>query len=233
MKLASVAVVAASVTALGTPLAAPRAAAAPCPDVDVVFARGTGEPAGVGVIGQAFVDALRADLRDGLQRSDPGDEATDLSVYPVNYPASRDYATAVAGVADAAAHVAEVAAACPATKVVLGGYSQGAGVVALLTSDGGAVGAPALPGLPPPLSPELADRVAAVALFGKPSAAALSAENMPQITAGPAFAAKIIDLCVDGDPICSANPNASIVPHLLYGVNGMAAQAADFAAARL
>jgi hypothetical protein len=29
-----------------------------CVDVDVVFARGTGEPAGVGQVGQAFVDSL-------------------------------------------------------------------------------------------------------------------------------------------------------------------------------
>lgn len=189
----------------------------------MVFARGTGEPSGVGVIGQSFVDALRSDV---------GDAGT-IGVYGVNYPASRDYATAVEGVIDAGNHVRAVVADCPATKVVLGGYSQGAGVIALLTSDGTSVGSPALPGLPEPLSPHLADRVSAVALFGKPSTTALSAENMPAITAGPLFAGKTIDLCVDGDPICSVDPNASIVPHLLYGVNGMAAQAADFAAARL
>jgi len=36
---------------LVTLVGAPAAAADPCPDVDVVFARGTGEPMGVGVIG--------------------------------------------------------------------------------------------------------------------------------------------------------------------------------------
>lgn len=210
------------VLAAATLVTAPAATATPCPDVDVVFARGTGEPPGVGVIGQAFVDALRTDLGDDT-----------LGVYAVDYPASRDYATAVAGVADAANHVRDLASACPAAKMILGGYSQGAGVTALLTSDGAAVGSPALPGLPAPLGPELAGRVAAVVLFGKPSSTALSAEGMPQIVPGPAFAGRTIDLCVDGDPICSANPNTSIVPHLLYGVNGMASQAADFAAARL
>ncbi|WP_235626987.1 cutinase family protein, partial [Mycobacterium tuberculosis] len=30
-----------------------------CPDVEVVFARGTGEPPGVGGIGEDFIDALR------------------------------------------------------------------------------------------------------------------------------------------------------------------------------
>lgn len=219
MRIASGAALVASLTVAPW---APAAQASPCPDVALVFARGTGEPPGVGVIGQAFVDALRSDLG-----------GRSLDVYPVNYPASREYATAVAGVADAGNHVRDVVAACPATKIVLGGYSQGAGVIALLTSDGGALGSPALPGLPAPLSPDLAGRVAAVALFGKPSSAALAAENMPQINPAPAFAGKTIDLCVDGDPVCSVNPNASIVPHLLYGVNGMASQAADFAASRL
>lgn len=201
----------------------PVALATPCPDIDVVFARGTGEPAGVGVIGQAFIDALRSDI---------GDRGT-VEVYPVNYPASRDYRTAVEGVADAGNHVRDVAATCPDTKMVLGGYSQGAGVIGLLTSDGSAVGSDALPGLPAPLPPEVGEQVAAVALFGKPSAATLTAENMPQINASPVFAGKTIDLCVAGDPICSPDQNTSIVPHLLYGVNGMAAQAADFAASRL
>ena len=37
----------------------PLATAQGCPDVEVVFARGTGEPPGVGEVGQAFVDAVR------------------------------------------------------------------------------------------------------------------------------------------------------------------------------
>ena len=36
------------------------ASAQPCPDVEAVFARGTGEPPGVGGIGERFVDALRS-----------------------------------------------------------------------------------------------------------------------------------------------------------------------------
>lgn len=39
------------------------ATARPCPDVEVVFARGTNEPPGVGGVGQAFVDSLRPKLR--------------------------------------------------------------------------------------------------------------------------------------------------------------------------
>ena len=57
--------------------AAPVASAQPCPDVQVLFARGTGEDPGVGPTGQAFVDNLRQ--RVGGRSFD---------VYPVNYPAT-------------------------------------------------------------------------------------------------------------------------------------------------
>ncbi|MDT5239902.1 MAG: cutinase, partial [Mycobacterium sp.] len=33
----------------------PEAAAAPCPDVQVFFARGTDEPPGIGQVGEVFV----------------------------------------------------------------------------------------------------------------------------------------------------------------------------------
>lgn len=220
---ASVAVVVSVIAWLSTPVGAPSATAAPCPDVDIVFARGTDEPPGVGVVGQTFIDAFRSDVAG----------AKTVDVYPVNYPASRDYPTGVDGVIDAGNHVRGVAASCPGTKIVLGGYSQGAGVIALLTSDGTTAGSTALPTLPAPLPPGVADQVAAVALFGKPSTDLLNSLGMPPLTVGPAYAAKTIDLCVDGDPICSKDQANSIVPHLLYGVNGMASQAAQFAAGRL
>jgi len=41
---------------------APSATADPCPDVDVVFARGTAEPPGIGGVGGSFVDALRGQV---------------------------------------------------------------------------------------------------------------------------------------------------------------------------
>jgi cutinase len=51
------------------------------------------------------------------------------------------------------------------------------------------------------------------------------------VTIGPPYAAKTIELCVPGDPICSdaANP----VAHRQYVEAGMVDQAADFAAGRL
>src|SRR5262249_30326716 len=107
----------------------PSASAQPCPDVEAVFARGTSEPPGVGGVGQAFVDALR---------SQAGDKSVD--VYPVNYPASSDFAsgmdfamTVVTGIRDAADHIQATAANCPNTRIVLGGFSQGAVVAGFVT----------------------------------------------------------------------------------------------------
>ena len=43
---------------------APPVSADPCPDVEVVFARGTSEPPGVGMAGRALVDAQERLSRD-------------------------------------------------------------------------------------------------------------------------------------------------------------------------
>ena len=42
------------------PLCVPFAGADCCPDIEMVFARGTGEPPVVGSVGQAFIDSLRS-----------------------------------------------------------------------------------------------------------------------------------------------------------------------------
>ena len=148
----------AAVTA-GALLAAPfpSAAAAPCPDVEVVFARGTFEPPGLGGIGQSFVDAVRTKAA-----------GKSVSVYPVNYPASTDFPTAVQGIRDAANRIEATAGACPDTKIVLGGFSQGAAVAGFVTSEAVPSGADAAD-VPDPMPPAIADHVAAVVLLGKPS----------------------------------------------------------------
>jgi hypothetical protein len=105
----------AGAASLGMPL--PAASAQPCPDVEVIFARGTGEAVGVGGVGQAFVDAVRAQA---------GGRSVD--VYAVNYAASNDFddrigfaRTVVDGIRDAGAHIEATAANCPNTRMVLGG----------------------------------------------------------------------------------------------------------------
>ena len=197
----------AGLAAAALALPVPTVAAAPCPDVVIVFARGTTEPPGAGGIGQAFVDSVRAQLGD---RS--------VGVYAVDYPASRDFDTSTpAGARDASAHIEAMAAGCPNTRLVLGGYSQGAGVIDLSTT--------AMP-------PQIADHVAAAALFGAPRSAfadTLSPGPLPAI--GPRYAEKTIDLCVANDPICSDGWDWGA--HSAYIATGMVNQAATFVANRI
>src|ERR1700756_4028693 len=74
-------------------LSAPSAPAAPCPDVDVVFGRGTGEPPGIGRVGQAFADALQSQI-----------PSRTMTTYAVDYPASYDFLAAPDGAIDATQH---------------------------------------------------------------------------------------------------------------------------------
>jgi cutinase len=208
---------------LSAPLNSPFASAAPCPDIEVLFARGTFEPVGVGGTGQAFVDSLRSKV---------GEKSVD--VYPVNYPASLDFKTAADGVIDATNKIRDVVATCPDTKMVLGGYSQGAAVMAYATEDAIPAGYTLPPGITGPMAPAVADHVAAVALFGKPSSGFLQMiyTGAPPITVSELYTGKTVDLCIPEDNICSPGGNDNAA-HNLYAVNGMAEQAADFAARQL
>jgi len=184
-------------------------ASASCPDAEVLFARGTDEPSGVGRVGQAFISSLR--------------EHTSKSVgaYGVNYPANKDFLAAADGANDTSNHIQQMASNCPNTKLVLGGYSQGAAVIDI-------VAAAPLPGLGfhQPLPADAAAHITAVALFGNPSARA--GRLMSALT--PNFDGKTIDLCNTGDPICSTGNQWKA--HLSY-VPGLTNQAANFVAARL
>ena len=206
------------------PFGLPGAQADPCSDVEVVFARATTEPPGVGQVGQAFVDSLRSQIG-----------SRSLAVYAVNYPATEDFTnSASAGAVDARAHVQSTAANCPNTRTVLGGYSQGALVIDLIT---------ALPVsiagfTPAPMPPDMANHVAAVAVFGNPADRFIGA---PLAAVSPEYGAKTIDLCVPGDPVCSPGGGMTTPTHdemfsdahLSYVKTGMASQGAAFAAGHL
>jgi len=195
---------------------APVAPAVSCPDTQLVFARGTSEPAGVGRVGEALSAQLAGQLGGRT-----------LGVYGVNYPATYDFLAAADGAADAANHIAEVSQRCPSTRFVLGGYSQGAAVIDML------LGIPPLGdrvgdvGSAPPLPAGLADRVAAVAVFGNPAA---KFGNPVSLAPAP-FAGKAIDLCADGDPICSRGRNP--FAHTSYEKTDLVGQAAGFVAGAL
>ncbi len=209
---------------LSAPILIASASAAPCPDVEVTFARGTGEPSGVGGVGQAFIDSLRSQLG-----------GRSLAVYAVNYPAGDDFApSASAGAGDANAHVVSMAANCPNTKLVLGGYSLGAMVIDLITI----ARAPVAGLIPQTLTADVADHVAVVATFGNPSDRYLGA---PVSEVSPWYGSKAVDLCAAGDPVCTPGGALALpshdelfsAAHLSYQQSGMPGQAATFAASHL
>lgn len=193
---------------LSVPIDCPAASADPCSDVAVVFARGTHQDPGLGDVGQAFVDSLSSQVG-----------GRSVGVYPVNYPANDDYHTsAPAGADDASAHIQDTVASCPNTRIVLGGYSQGATVTDLATSV---------------MPASVADHVAAVALFGEPSSGLSTAlwGGQPLPTISPLYSSKTISLCAPDDPICTGGGN--LIAHVSYIQSGMTNQAATFAANRL
>jgi cutinase len=182
-----------------------------CPDVQLVFARGTGEEPGAGRVGDAFADSLRS-LVNGRS----------VAVYGVQYPASYDFMRAIDAVDDAAAFMQNTAQACPQTQMVLGRYSQGAAVVDVLA----ATDRPIL-GFTSPLPDAIADHVAAVVVFGNPS----NRIGEPLTALSPLYGSRAIDLCNGPDPVCS---DGNDVPaHSLYLESGIVDQAAEFAAAKL
>ncbi len=200
-----------------------KAADDSCPTVEVVFARGTFEAPGVGATGQAFVDALNARL--------PGKT---VDAYGVNYPASLDFGQAADGIVDASTKIESIAASCPTTKIVLGGYSQGAAVAGYTTTDTVPAGFDLPAGINGPMPAAIASHVAAVVLFGTPDSWFLNlfAHNAPSIIIGQPYTAKTLQLCATGDPICFPG-GLDRSAHSSYKNNGMADQAADFAARQL
>ena len=207
----------------------PPASAQGCPDIEVIFARGTNDPPGIGLVGQGFVDALRSKVGD---RS--------VGVYAVNYAATFNFLRAAEGATDANNHAQFMATNCPNTKLVLGGFSQGAAVVDLMLGVAPNVsalaGASAIPGLgsipgldlnslATPMPPDAANRVAAVAVFGNPLGRVMGPLNV----LSPAFGARTIDLCNVNDPICDKGDLSNRAPHHEY-VPGRTDQAATFVA---
>ena len=208
------------ISAAGALLLAPPVQAAPCPEVEVVFARGRTEPPGAGQVGNAFIDALRS--------------KTDKSIgtYAVNYPADIEV---IEGANDMSKRIQYTAANCPDTTLVLGGYSLGAAVADIV------LGAPTkMFGYNNPLQPAMSDRIAAVALFGNGTIPFFG----PISEISPTYGGKTIDLCTATDPICSGNLNPDDIigdfvgkwsahQQPAYIDSGLVDEAAAFVAARL
>ncbi|SRX80419.1 putative cutinase cut2 [Mycolicibacterium parafortuitum] len=193
----------------------PAASAQACPDAELIFARGRIESPGPGQIGNALISALR-------NRTNK-----DIDLYAVKYPADTEVDI---GANDMSQRIQYMAANCPDTRLVLGGYSLGAAVTDVVI----AVPIAAF-GFKSPLPDGVDRHIAAVALFGNGSQWVGPIANFTN----PALRDRIVELCHGDDPIC--NPTAPEnwqdywPAHLApaYIGAGMVNQAADFIVGRL
>ncbi|GAC57720.1 hypothetical protein GOHSU_24_00090 [Gordonia hirsuta DSM 44140 = NBRC 16056] len=223
-----------AVTGVLTIGAGPSSAAPGCPDVQVVFARGTLEGgAPVGFTGQSFAAALDNRLAGKSVRTSA-----------VRYPASGNFNNRVAfvqnvvtGIRNAQAQILSTIRRCPGTDIVLGGYSQGAAVVAYAVADRFDIPAKYeryRSQAPDPLPSEVARHISAVVLFGPPSARWLRDIGAPPIRTGGAYRGKTARYCNGGDNVCDGAPvGQPTAVHVLYSVDGTTVRAADFSARRI
>ncbi|KAL7271356.1 hypothetical protein RUND412_005895 [Rhizina undulata] len=126
-------------TAFAAPVDLEERATSGCASLELIFARGTIELQGLGIVGYP--------LSSNLKKLVP-----DLSTYAVVYPASVDFAFGPGkGASDIEKRITARAAECPNMKFAVAGYSQGAMVVHSIK-----------------LSTELKSKIAAIAVFGDP-----------------------------------------------------------------
>jgi hypothetical protein len=128
---------------LGAPAAPAAELPAGCAEIEAIAVRATTEPQGGGIVAGPLAEALQ---------DEPG---RTVRTHDLVYPATFAYLRSKREGVDALrARLAQTAAACPATRFVLIGYSQGADVIGDTLASGDV---PA------------ADRVGAVVLFGDPA----------------------------------------------------------------
>ena len=179
-------------------------------DVEVIFARGSGEMPGLGLVGRPFFRAFRASLRNGR-----------ATAYGVNYAAHWNQGSVGAGATDLVERLVMRAEQEPGLRFVLGGYSQGAMAVQLAL--GGSlwqrfVARDSYKTIPAQLAP----RVIAVVLFGNPLARYGARIPAP-------YADRTHQFCNPGDPVCTHGRN--YLAHLTYGSS--AREAGTISAARV
>ncbi|PSS03420.1 cutinase-domain-containing protein [Coniella lustricola] len=188
-------------TASTTAAVAAAAATTTCPGMAVLFARGTDEPGNVGLFaGPSFFTALRNYVNG----------TTSLAIQGVPYTASVSNfleGGSAAGSTLMASFITKTATACPDTKLVVSGYSQGAQVVhnamTMLSAANSNNSANA--------------HIMSVVLFGDP----LNGTAVAGVTSD-----RVLSLCNTDDDICAKHGDKITLDHLTYSQN--APQAAMF-----
>ncbi|WIM92790.1 cutinase family protein [Actinoplanes oblitus] len=196
------------------PGAGPRAgtrAAAACGDVRIIVTRASTEAPGTGIIGSLATAVTRASKQTVTT------EATDYPALLNPYPPS-----VAAGTRALTKQLTDTATGCPATKLVLMGYSQGAHVIGdVLAGTGQVAGFTRADAI----GTEIADRVVAVILMGDPRFVPGKVFNAgTSRTRGlfprgadaslDAFADRTRSFCDTGDTFCAGGQSVAV--HLSY-----------------
>jgi len=148
-----------------------------CAKLEIIVARGTSESGDLGmIVGDPLVARIKRDM--------PGEN---VRGYPVQYPAARSGVEV--GIADVQKRLEQQAKDCPDEKFALAGYSQGGRVVTQAIAK---------------LSPDLAQKVIAVLLYGAGNGTAVQGPLKDRVLAN----------CAPGDFAC---PEAGSGPgHVSY-----------------
>ncbi|WP_109418680.1 cutinase family protein [Mycobacteroides chelonae] len=204
----------------GYGLQSPQTAhASSCTDIDLAFARGTNEPAGLGDVGKSFTDAVQKQLK--------GAKGMSISTYGVDYPASVDFIQAGKGSDDLSKHIQKTAADCPKMKFVVGGYAQGAAVVDVLLGNT----PPGTYTFTNPLPAGLEDRIVSIVLFGDPKNIRPPGVDV-NLAIREDLLHKVIDVCNPGDFFCDPQ-GGDIVSHTTYAKDKLTDGAAETVVQRL
>jgi Cutinase len=188
-------------------IAAPKlvadAPASGCADIEAIGIRGTTEPQGGGIVAGPLASALQ----------DQSDQT--VKTFNLVYPASFDYQRSKAqGVTALRAELAKTNAACPDTRFVVIGYSQGADVI------GDTLQSSNVPA---------ADQIGAVAMFGDPAFNSKEKFVTGSFRAGTngifprktgalnEFSSRIVSFCNGDDTFCQAGSNGT--GHFRYGAD--------------
>ncbi|KAI3549600.1 cutinase [Colletotrichum filicis] len=176
-------------TGMPLPLPGNTTRAVTCPDVAVLFARGTNEPGNVGFLtGPPFFDALRTYMNGTGSIAIQG-----VNSYPADPPGFFAGGSAT-GAAFAAQVASRTLSACPDTRLTVSGYSQGSQVARLAVAQ---------------LPPDQRARLSSVVLFGDP----LGGKAIDGVDP-----TKLLVVCHTGDNICQGG-NFIFNPHLDYSLD--------------
>ncbi|SEP48592.1 cutinase family protein [Amycolatopsis saalfeldensis] len=211
----SVACLAAAVPATASAAEQPAsssAGASGCADVDFVFARGTGEGGGT-------IRYLGGQLANDLQAKLPG---KNFSAEGLDYPADWAADSPSIGVQNLSDTLNAKVAACPDTKYVIGGYSQGAAVLdEALGADLWWVSGPSLPD-------EVVSKISAIVTFGNPLTGLPPTGRSTKIGwEVPSLDGRTYEACAILDGVCG-NSGTWSGSHLDYYTNGSVPFVADY-----